>query len=110
MALRWSCSAISTTRSRWPPTWTQPTSLFYCTAGETSPAVQRRRVLDRLRRAADLAAKQGSRLVIELMNALPGMLLCSFADSVGFVREANYSGIKLVFDTGHVVLMREPML
>lgn len=75
-----------------------------------SPGVQRSRVIERLRRAADRAERQQAILVIEPMDSLPGMLLQSFAEGVELVREVAHPCVKLAFDTGHLVSMGEPVL
>lgn len=76
----------------------------------TAPAVQRRRAVDRLRRAADAASARGVTLAIEPIGGFPGMLLGSFAEAVELVREARHPGVKLIFDTGHVTTLGEPVL
>lgn len=78
--------------------------------GETAPAVQRRRAADRLRKAADITFAQGVTLAIEPIGGLPGMLLGSFAEAVDLVRQAAHPGVKLMFDTGHVAVMGNPVL
>lgn len=75
-----------------------------------SPSVQRRRAVDRLRGAADLALARGITLAIEPIGNLPGMLLASFAEAVDLVREARHPGVKLIFDTGHVTVLGDPVL
>jgi hydroxypyruvate isomerase len=77
--------------------------------GHTSLAVQRRRAIDRLRAAADLAAASGSVLAIEPMIALPEMLLRTFAEGVELLQAAAHPAIKLIFDTGHVTDMGDPL-
>ena len=77
--------------------------------GQTAPAVQRRRV-DRLRVAADLAAASGIVLAIEPMVIFPDMLLRSFSESVEMVRAAAHPAIKLIFDSGHLTRMGDPIL
>lgn len=78
--------------------------------GQTAPAVQRRRAVDRLRLAADLAAVNGLVLAIEPMVNLPDMLLRNFAEGVQLVRAAAHPAIKLIFDTGHLTRMGDPLL
>jgi hydroxypyruvate isomerase len=78
--------------------------------GQTSATVQRRRAIDRLRAAADLAAAQGVILAIEPMILLPDMLLRTFSEGVDLVRAASHPSIKLIFDTGHVTQMGDPLL
>jgi hydroxypyruvate isomerase len=78
--------------------------------GRSAPAAQRRRAIDRLLRAADIASKRGVTLVIEPIVVIPGMLLANFADGVELVLSANHPGIKLIFDTGHVNVSKEPLL
>lgn len=78
--------------------------------GQTAPAVQRRRAVDRLRRAADVAAINGIVLAIEPMVNLPDMLLRNFAEGVEMVRAAAHPAIKLIFDTGHLTRMGDPLL
>lgn len=77
---------------------------------DTTPGTQRRRVVDRLRAGADLAAEQGATLVIEPIVGLPGMYLKNFADGVELIREAGHPNVKLIFDTGHVFNGGEPIL
>lgn len=76
----------------------------------TTPGVQRRRAVDRLRGAADTALSRGVVLAIEPIGGFPGMLLGSFAEAAELVRDANHPGVKLVFDTGHVTTLGEPVL
>jgi len=78
--------------------------------GRTAAAVQRRRAIDRLRAAADLAAAEDVVLAVEPMIVLPDMLLRNFADGVELVRAAAHPAIKLIFDTGHVTQMGDPLL
>ena len=78
--------------------------------GQTSQALQRQRALNNLRMIADLTAGRGIVLAIEPMIAIPDMLLKTFAAGVDLVRSCNHPGIKLIFDTGHLVDMREPVL
>ena len=78
--------------------------------GQTAPGVQRRRAVDRLRLAADIAASNGMALAIEPMVNLPDMLLRSFAEGVELVRAAAHPSIKLIFDTGHLTRMGDPIL
>lgn len=77
--------------------------------GHTSEPVQRRLAADRLRRVGDLAAAAGVTLGIEPMISLPGMLLGTFAEGVELVRTVNHPAVKLIFDTGHVTAMGEPL-
>lgn len=76
----------------------------------TAASVQRRRAVERLRAAADLASEKGVTLAIEPISEFPGMLLGSFADAVDLVREARHPGVKLIFDTGHVTALGDPLL
>jgi hydroxypyruvate isomerase len=78
--------------------------------GHTSAAVQRRRAIDRLRAAADLAASQDVVLAVEPMILLPDMLLRTFSEGVDLIRAASHPAIKLIFDTGHVTQMGDPLL
>jgi hydroxypyruvate isomerase len=78
--------------------------------GQTAEAVQRRRAVDRLRMIADLTASHGIVLGVEPMVAIPDMLLQSFAAGVELVRSCNHPAVKLIFDTGHLIDMREPVL
>jgi hydroxypyruvate isomerase len=76
----------------------------------TAPAVQRRRVIDMLRVSADIVAKDGVVLGIEPMKAIPGTLLQSFADAVDLIVEVGHPAVKLIFDTGHLIDMGDPVL
>jgi hydroxypyruvate isomerase len=78
--------------------------------GQTAVNVQRRRAIDRLRTTADLAATAGISLAIEPMIVLPDMLLRNFADGVEFIRSVAHPAVKLIFDTGHVTQMGDPLL
>jgi hydroxypyruvate isomerase len=78
--------------------------------GETSAPIQRKRAIDRLRAAADLASQAGITLAVEPMVDLPDMLLTSFAEGVELVRAAAHPGIRLIFDTGHVTAMGDSLL
>jgi hydroxypyruvate isomerase len=75
--------------------------------GQTAEPVQRRRAIDALRMIADLTAQHGIVLGIEPMVAIPNSLLQSFAAGVELVRRCNHPAVKLIFDTGHLVDMRE---
>jgi hydroxypyruvate isomerase len=77
---------------------------------QTSAAVQRQRALDRLRMIADLAATHGIVLGVEPMVAIPDSLVRSFAAGVDLVRACNHPAVKLIFDTGHLIDMGEPVL
>src|SRR5690606_38476805 len=77
---------------------------------DTSPAVQRRRAADRLKAAADLCAEQGAVIALEPLILLPGMLLRTFAEGVELVRGAGHPGLKLLYDTGHLTAMGDPLL
>lgn len=77
--------------------------------GSTSVPVLRRRATGRLLKAADLAASCGRVLGIEPMIALPDMLLPTFAEAVEFVRAVNHPAVKLIFDTGHLTNMGDPL-
>lgn len=76
----------------------------------TANAVQHRRAIDRLREAADVALSRGVTLAIEPIGGFPGMLLPSFASAAELVAAANHPGVKLIFDTGHVTVLGEPVL
>jgi hydroxypyruvate isomerase len=78
--------------------------------GETSPSVQRRRAVARLRVAADLAAAAGIVLAVEPMILLPDMLLRKFSEGVDLIRSVAHPAVKLIFDTGHVTHMGDPLL
>ncbi|HKQ80777.1 MAG TPA: sugar phosphate isomerase/epimerase family protein [Steroidobacteraceae bacterium] len=78
--------------------------------GHTALAVQRRRAIDQLRVAADVAAANGMVLAIEPMVSFPDMLLRNFSESVELVRAAAHPAIKLIFDTGHLTRMGDPLL
>lgn len=73
-------------------------------------AVQHRRAIDRLRRAGDAALSRGVTLAIEPIGGFPGMLLPDFASAAELVGAANHPGVKLIFDTGHVTVMGDPVL
>lgn len=73
--------------------------------GETAPAQQRQRAIERLRRQADTAFRQGVTLAIEPIGGLPRMLLRSFDEAIDLVRQAAHPGVKLMFDTAHVTAM-----
>jgi hydroxypyruvate isomerase len=77
--------------------------------GSTSSSVLRRRAMDRLRTAADMAGSRGRILGIEPMIAFPDMLLRTFAEGVEFVRTVNHPAVRLIFDTGHVTEMGDPL-
>lgn len=77
---------------------------------DTPRQTQRRRIVDRLRTGADLAAAGGVNLVIEPIIGLPGMFLRNFAEGVELIREVDHSNVKLIFDTGHVFNGGEPIL
>lgn len=70
--------------------------------GDTAPAVQRRRAIDRLRGAADLASARGITIGVEPIKGISGPLIDNFADAVDLVRGVGHPGVKLIFDTGHV--------
>lgn len=76
----------------------------------TAPAVQRRRAIDRLRRAGDTVSARGITLAIEPIGGFPGMLLGSFAEAVDLIRQVNHPNVKLIFDTGHLTVMGDPLL
>lgn len=78
--------------------------------GQSAEAVQRRRAVDTLRMIADLTAPHGIVLGVEPMVAIPDMLLQNFAAGVDLVRACNHPAVKLIFDTGHLIDMREPVL
>lgn len=77
---------------------------------DSSRTHQVRTAIDRLRHAADLAASHGLILVVEPMIALPDMLLRNFAEGVELIRSAAHPALKLIFDTGHVFEMGEPVV
>lgn len=76
----------------------------------TARSVQHRRAVDRLRGAADLALARGVTLAIEPIGGFPGMLLPSFAAAAELVGAVSHPGVKLIFDTGHVTVLGEPLL
>lgn len=76
----------------------------------TPLAIQRRRAIDRLRRAGDTASARGITLAVEAFDGLSGMLLSSFSQAVDLVHEVNHPGVKLIYDTGHVAAFGEPIL
>jgi hydroxypyruvate isomerase len=78
--------------------------------GQTSEAVQRRRAIEALRMIADLTARHGIMVGVEPMVAIPNSLLQSFAAGVELVRVCNHPAVKLIFDTGHLVDMRETVV
>jgi hydroxypyruvate isomerase len=78
--------------------------------GSTAPAVQRRRAADRLRKMADHVAPRGVVLAIEPMIEAPDMLLRTFAEGVDLVREISHPHVKLIFDTGHLTRMGDPLV
>lgn len=78
--------------------------------GSADRDVQWRRAIDRLRAGADLAARQGATVVVEPIKGLPGTILRSFAEAVQLVRETAHPNVKLIFDSGHVYDMGEPIL
>jgi hydroxypyruvate isomerase len=77
--------------------------------GTQSTTTQWQRAADRLRASADLAARQGVVLAVEPMIDLPEMLLPTFATAVDFVHHVAHPGVKLIFDTGHVTRMGDPL-
>src|SRR5262249_33309451 len=48
-------------------------------------------------------------LAVEPMIALPDMLLRTFAEAVDLIRAAGHPALKLIFDTGHVFDMGDPV-
>ena len=78
--------------------------------GQSSPQVQRQRAAGQLRMAADVTSKRGVTLALEPMIALPDMLLPTFAESVEFIRTIAHPGVRLIFDSGHVTDMGDPLL
>jgi hydroxypyruvate isomerase len=76
----------------------------------TARTVQRRRAIESLRAIADIAAKKSVVLAIEPMKAIPDMLLQSFADAVDLVIEVAHPAVKLIFDTGHLTDMGDPLV
>lgn len=78
--------------------------------GESEPSAQRVRARERLLGAGDIAARNGVVLGIEPMISLPGMLFRTFAECAEFVSALNHPSVKLIFDTGHVTQMGEPVL
>lgn len=76
---------------------------------EQSRPHQIRTATDRLRQAADIAASHGLILCVEPMIALPDMLLRTFGEGVDLVRSAAHPALKLIFDTGHVFQMGDPV-
>jgi hydroxypyruvate isomerase len=78
--------------------------------GTTARSVQLRTALDLLREAADEVAKDNMVLAIEPMIELPDMLLRRFEEGVELVRTAAHPAIKLIFDTGHLTRMGEPLV
>jgi hydroxypyruvate isomerase len=78
--------------------------------GHTSEPVQRQRAIDGLRMIGDLTARHGIVVGVEPMVAIPNSLLSNFASGVDLVRACNHPAVKLIFDTGHVVDMRETVI
>ena len=77
---------------------------------DTSQPVQKRRALEALRRAADIAADNQMTLAIEPMVRLPGMLLQRFAEGLELVETANHPSLRLIYDTAHCRDMGEDPL
>ncbi len=78
--------------------------------GQTSEPVQHQRAIDGLRMIGDLTARHGMAVGVEPMVAIPNSLLSSFASGVDLVRACNHPAVKLIFDTGHLVDMRETVI
>jgi hydroxypyruvate isomerase len=57
----------------------------------------------------DLAAETGVTVGVEPMISLPGMLLRTFAEGVELVRAVHHPAVQLIFDTGHVTAMGDPL-
>jgi hydroxypyruvate isomerase len=77
---------------------------------QTSGVIQRQRAVNNLRMIADLTANHNIVLGVEPMVAVPDALLRTFAAGVDLVRGCNHPAVKLIFDTGHLIDMREPVL
>jgi hydroxypyruvate isomerase len=78
--------------------------------GATARSVQLGTALDRLREAADEVAKVNRVLAVEPMIELPDMLLRNFEEGVELVRAAAHPAVKLIFDTGHLTQMGDPLV
>jgi hydroxypyruvate isomerase len=78
--------------------------------GATARSVQLGTALDRLREAADEVAKDNMVLAVEPMIELPDMLLRNFEEGVELVRAAAHPAVKLIFDTGHLTQMGDPLV
>lgn len=68
---------------------------------------QREAFVQNLRRAADLAARDGLVLCLETLNSqsVPGMLLHHMPDALAVVRAVGHPAVRLIFDTAHVQAM-----
>jgi hydroxypyruvate isomerase len=83
-------------------------------AGDARPdvgrRVQRRAVVDALRRAAPLAAARGVTLLLEVLNTRvdhPGHFLDSTAEGLGIVEEVEAANVRLLYDLYHAAVMGE---
>jgi hydroxypyruvate isomerase len=64
-------------------------------------------LVDHLRWAGDLVAREGMVLCLETLSrkSLPDMLLQHIVDAYAVVKAANHPGVRLIFDTSHVQIM-----
>lgn len=71
------------------------------------PALQRAALVDHLRWAGDLVAREGMVLCLETLSrkSIPDMLLQHIFDAYAVVKAANHPGVRLIFDTSHVQIM-----
>lgn len=71
---------------------------------------QRASLIENLKVGADLVVARGAVIGIEPMIALPGMFLPNFAEAYDIVRTVDHPGVKLIFDTGHLWSMGDPIM
>lgn len=77
---------------------------------DREPAMQRRAVVDALKRASDVAARSGVELVVEVVNRQfegPSALLGDSATALEVVRQVERPDVKFLYDRYHAILNGE---
>jgi hydroxypyruvate isomerase len=85
-----------------------PSLIVLAGNAEADRAAQERRLVENLKRAAELAEKAGVTLNLEALNSLvdhPGYSVDTSAQGFRIVREAGSEAVKLLFDVYHMQVM-----
>jgi hydroxypyruvate isomerase len=75
-------------------------------------ALQSAALVDHLRWAGDLVAREGMVLCLETLSrkSIPDMLLQHITDAYAVVKAVDHPGVRLIFDTSHVQIMDGDLL